>query len=120
MLEASTPGRDAMLDALPGMARHLQNNAAPPERVRSNGTVESRTGPVGFSAALLPYLDALGESDLARTQAARVRAALDEETGLYGRPGRYYDQNLTLFALGFREGQFWFDARGRLHTKWGG
>ena len=66
----------------------------------------------------LPYLAALGETKLAREQAARVRSELDEKTGLYGRPPTYYDQNLMLFALGFNERHFWFDARGRLRTRW--
>jgi endoglucanase len=120
MLDPSTPGRDAMLRAVPGMAQHLRANAVPPAKVKADGTVEDPKGPVGFSAALLPYLSALGERTLERQQASYVRSQLDPNTGLYSHPPRYYDQNLALFALGSKERQFWFDARGRLKTSWGG
>ena len=116
MLDPSTPGRDAMLSALPGMARHLRAKTVPPAKVTRNGVVEDPKGPVGFSAALLPYLSALGEKALEEEQATQVRSQLDASTGLYGSPAKYYDQNLALFALGSRERQFWFDARGRLRT----
>ena len=48
----------------------------------------------------------------------RVHASLDQKTGLYGNPGRYYDQNLILFATGFLENEFRFDANGALQTRW--
>jgi endoglucanase len=75
-------------------------------------------GPVGFSAALLPYLSAIGEKKLADAQSGRLRSAFDSTTGLYGRPSRYYDQNLALFALGWTERRFWFDSSGTLKTWW--
>lgn len=118
MLDPSTPGRDAVLAALTGMAQQLRAHGAPPAKISAEGVVSDPKGPVGFQAALLPYLAALGETKLAREQAARVRSELDEKTGLYGRPPTYYDQNLMLFALGFNERHFWFDARGRLRTRW--
>lgn len=118
MLDPSTPGRDGLLRSLPGMARHLRTNDAPPAKVASDGTVVDGRGPVGFSAALLPYLTALDEGHSERAQMARVRAAYDAKTGLHGKPARYYDQNLVLFAIGTIERQFWFDAKGDLHLTW--
>lgn len=118
MLDPQTPGRDAVLQALPGMARYLRANGGPPAKVGRNGIVTDATSPVGFRAALLPYLAALGEKELERAQLARVRSELQTETGLYGQPPKYYDQNLALFGLGSRERQFRFDARGRLVTSW--
>ena len=98
----------------------LRAHGAPPAKISADGVVNDPKGPVGFRAALLPYLSALGETTLARDQATRVRSELDAKTGLYGRPATYYDQNLLLFALGFDERHFWFDARGRLRTRWSG
>ena len=89
ILDPSTAGRDAILSALPGMTRWLRSHAAPPEKVKSDGTVTNPNGPVGFSAALLPYLSAIGEKPLESTQFARVQSAHDAKTGLYGRPARY-------------------------------
>jgi endo-1,4-beta-D-glucanase Y len=118
LLDPSTPGRDAILSALPGMTTWLRSHAAPPEKVKSDGTVANPRGPVGFSAALLPFLSAISEKQLELTQLARVRSAFDPKTSLYGRPARYYDQNLTLFALGWMERRFWFDSSGALKLWW--
>jgi endoglucanase len=51
-------------------------------------------------------------------KALRERVAAGEKNGLYGDPPTYYDQNLVLFARGFLDGRFWFDADGTLHTNW--
>ena len=117
-LDPATPGRDAILSALPGMTRQLRANATPPAKIRPDGHVDDPKGPVGFSAALRPYLAALGEKDLDRGQELRMRSQFNEKTGLYGTPARYYDQNLALFALGAIERQFWFDAGGALRLNW--
>ena len=117
MLDPETPGRNAMLGALPGMAHHLRAHRVPPAKVKPDGVIEDAMGPVGFSAALLPYLSALGEDSLESAQASRVRSERDPETGLYGRPPKYYDQNLALFAIGFREGYIRFDPQGRLRRR---
>jgi endo-1,4-beta-D-glucanase Y len=100
------------------MATHLRRNSSPPAKVRRGGIIADPGGPVGFSAALLPYLSAVGEETLEHQQRARVRAQRNAQTGLYGKPARYYDQNLLLFGLGAMERQFWFDARGALKTAW--
>jgi len=118
LLDPATPGRDAMLKALSGMARYLHTNAVPPSKVKPDGSIEDSKSPVGFSAALLPYLSALGEKNLEGEQISRVRSEFNSKTGLYGNPAKYYDQNLTLFALGCRERQFWFDPQGNLKTRW--
>jgi endo-1,4-beta-D-glucanase Y len=112
MLDPVTPGRDAILKTLGGMARYLHTNSVPPSKVRPDGKVEDPKGPLGFSAALLPYLSALGEKNLADEQMSRVRSELNSRTGLYGTPSRYYDQNLLLFALGAMQRRFWFDSKG--------
>jgi hypothetical protein len=118
LLDPATPGRDAILHALTGMAARLRTSALPPEKVSATGRVTEPNGPIGFSAALLPYLVALGEQRLEGEQRSRLRSAVDTATGLYGAPARYYDQNLALFALGAVERQFWFDANGALNTRW--
>jgi len=118
MLDPETSDRDAILKSVPGMARYLHTNAAPPAKVKADGTIVDPKGPVGFSAALLPYLSALNENNLADEQASRVQSEFNSKTGLYGTPARYYDQNLILFALGWKTRQFCFDSRGALQTAW--
>jgi endoglucanase len=118
MLNSATNEREAVLKSLSGMANYLRSNQIPPAKVRSDGAIEDPKGPVGFSAALIPYADALKEQQIEGQQMARVQSALRPETGLFGNPARYYDENLVLFGLGFSQKQFWFDPDGKLQLKW--
>lgn len=118
MLDADDPQRNVMFKSVAGMPQYLRSNAVPPEKVRPDGTIESRRGPVGFSAAVMPLLSALGEKDLENQQSSRLRSEFDSKTGLYGYPAKYYDQNLILFALGFTERRFWFNSQGALQLTW--
>lgn len=117
MLDASTQ-RDEILKALPGMARYLRNDATPPSKVKADGSIEDPHSPVGFSAALVPYLAALGEDSLEKQQLSRVQAEFNSAKGLYGNPAKYYDQNLVLFSLGWNTHQFRFDSQGALKLAW--
>ncbi len=118
MTDPGTEGRDSILKELPGMARYLHSSAIPPSKIKPDGSVEDVRSSVGFSAALLPYLSALNEKNLENEQMSRVQSDFNSKSGLYGNPVKYYDQNLVLFALGFKTRQFWFDSQGRLKTAW--
>jgi endoglucanase len=118
MLDKSTQHRDALLNSLSGMENYLRTNAIPPAKVRPDGTVEDPKGPVGFSAALIPYAEALQLEQIKTQQTSRVQSDFKPQTGLLGAPPRYYDQNLALFGLGFSQKQFWFDSRGALRLNW--
>jgi endoglucanase len=114
-----TRWRAQTLDAVPGMADYLATHGIPPEHIDAVGTILAGDAPVGFSAALLPYLQAMGAKSALATQAARVMAQLDPVTNLYGRPPTYYDENLTLFGLGGRQQMFAFGRDGELQVRWG-
>ncbi len=116
--DRQTPGVAESMDAMPGMARYLSAATTPPLQVDSNGTVTDPNSPVGFSAAVYPYLLALGKKQEAKAQMDRVDASLDPASGLYGHNPEYYDQNLVLFATGWKEGRFRFDRDGRLKLRW--
>jgi endoglucanase len=118
MLDSETPQRAAVLKALAGMEHYLQTNPLPPEKVKQDGSIESPRGPAGFSAALIPFLAAMGEKNLENQQDSRLRSEFDIKTGMYGSPAKYYDQNLALFALGFTERRFWFNPQGALQLSW--
>ena len=118
MLDSATPHRDDMLKPLSGMASHLTTQEIPPAKVRPDGSIEDPNGPVGFSAALLPYVSALGKKQIRDQQMDRVRSELKPQTGLFGSPPKYYDQNLALFGLGWIERQFSFDSTGALKVSW--
>jgi endoglucanase len=116
--DPETEGVRALFPTVSGMATYLQQHDAPPERVDDRGRILSANSPPGFSAAVIPYLHALGLKQQERLQIGRLAAAKDASTGLYGRDGAYYDQNLALFSLGWSEHRYRFDRNGDLILKW--
>jgi endo-1,4-beta-D-glucanase Y len=118
MLASDDPERDSLLHALPSMAEYVHRHGVPPERVSAEGRILQPHGDAGFSAAVLPYLEALSDTSAAERQRARLAAQLNPSTGLYGETHAYYEQNLALFATGWDEGRFRFDRNGQLHVAW--
>jgi endoglucanase len=119
MLDDGGRTRTDMAGAVSGMAAYLSNHPSPPEKVNAEGVPQEGDGPVGFSAAVLPYLRALPDmAKVATEQRIRVGAQLDASTGLYGKDPAYYDQNLILFATGFSDGRFRFGPHGELKVEW--
>ena len=111
--------RSELLAAVPSMASYLADHGAPPEKVSDEGIPILQDGPIGFSAAVLPYLRALPQmSKAAAQQKQRIDAQLNPATGLYGKDPAYYDQNLILFASGFDQKKFGFGPDGELKVQW--
>lgn len=113
-----TPHVAGTLAALRGMVNYLNTAMTPPQQIGPEGQVLTPNGGVGFSAAVIPYLRAQGRKSQERIQADRVAAMRDPKSGLYGRDGLYYDQNLVLFEEGWATGRYSFDPQGTLHVKW--
>ena len=119
MLDGAGKTRAEVLDAIPGMSAYLANHDAPPEKVSDQGIPLAQDGPVGFSAAVLPYLRAFPHLEKPSSQQIiRMSGLKDQSTGLYGRDLAYYDQNLALFATGFLDGRFRFGVGGELKVDW--
>lgn len=121
MIDRSSPLRAQVLSAIPAMSAYLASHDAPPEKVSDQGIPLAQDGPVGFSAALLPYLRAfpdLSDSRSSAQQTVRVARMRDASTGLYGKDLAYYDQNLALFSTGFIDGRFRFGPGGELNVEW--
>lgn len=111
-----TPGSDS-LAALHGMHDLLAVAPRPPERVDVlTGEVLSQGSPVGFSAALLPYLNALGDDKALEAQQLLIEAA--DRGGLLGDVPAYYDHVLSLFGEGQLDGWYRFDETGRIIPNW--
>lgn len=118
MLDKSTPHRGELLNAMSGMATYLRAHPIPPAKVRPDGSIEDPNGPVGFSAALIPFAAALQENQVRNELASRVQSEYQSKTGLIGTTPLYYDQNLALFGLGFDQQRFSFGPDGSLHLSW--
>jgi len=119
MIDPADPSRKLILDAVPALSGYLANHDAPPEKVGDQGVPVAQDGPVGFSAAVLPYLR--GYPDFSRPfarQLVRLNAQKDATSGLYGKDKAYYDQNLALFATGFLDARFRFGPGGELNVEW--
>lgn len=117
MANPRTDGVKLSLAELGGMAAYLKSHTTPPSAVDPAGNVLVKDAPVGFSAAVIPFLRAQGMKKEEQTQQDRLVALRDPKTGLYGKDGAYYDQNLALFATGWTEERFRFEADGRLLLK---
>ncbi len=109
MLDPGTPGRWQILQALHGLGDHLKKVAFPASEILPDGTVANSQSPVGFSAAVMPFLSATGDKQTLTRQSLRVRQRMESGGDL-----RYYDICLGLFALGWMEGRFRFDSKGTL------
>lgn len=101
---------------LDGMARMLHTSAVPPEKVSTSTGQANGPGPVGFSAALLPYLQTMGAKSVLKGQQDRVQAQLLQAPS--GAMPPYYDQVLGLFAMGWMEQRYRFLPGGRLQLRW--
>lgn len=116
--DPQTRGVSGMLNRIGGMAAYLKSHPLPPQQVDALGRVVNPNAPPGFSAAVVPYLRAVGMKPLADAQVERLSATKDAATGLYGKNANYYDQNLALFANGWVEERYRFDRDGKLRVKW--
>lgn len=113
MLAPDAPGRASALDAFKPLADFIAAHGFPPERVDTQtGTPGSNEGNAGFSAAVAPYLAALGRNEQAQAQIQRTRKLAAQS------PLGYYSQVLALFGLGYLDGLYRFDADGAVVPAW--
>jgi len=119
MLSAKNSRRAEILQAVQGMGAYLVNHDSPPAKIGVQGDPIVQDGPVGFSAAVLPYLRAMPRCEkMFAQQEGRLRGQRDQSSGLYGKNQGYYDQNLVLFATGYLEDRFQFGLSGELVLEW--
>lgn len=112
-------------NALAPMVRAVVNYAAPPEKIDSVTGAPVGRGPIGFSAALLPYLKAVQADDALAAQQKLVADKWAAWQAAGPKPGaagdgefNYYNSMLTLFGWGWLQGHYRFDANGQLLPGW--
>ncbi|WP_312830577.1 cellulose synthase complex periplasmic endoglucanase BcsZ [Pseudomonas rhodesiae] len=112
MLAKDAPGRGTLLEHLQPMVKLTATQGFVPEKVDSASGAASGTGPVGFSAALLPLLAASPEGTSAL---AVLRERIKQQPPL---ADAYYNQSLTLFGQGWDQQRYRFDKDGHLVPNW--
>lgn len=116
MVADGDPRRGSLLDAQHGLRSRIAADGQFPERIGTRTGEASGSAPIGFSAALLPWLSALGDRDALAVQQRRLAAAKSGE--LYGTAHGYYDQVLALFGLGWFDRRYRFDPQGSVVPRW--
>ncbi|QYY34199.1 cellulase (plasmid) [Cupriavidus pinatubonensis] len=111
-----TPRGDAaarrLMRTLAPVAQIMQRRSAPPEKMHAASGVLKGEGPLGFSAALVPFLLAAGSPEAALQ---RIRAQGLSNAAV--KPA-YYDTVLGLFGLGHADGYYHFVPSGQLELPW--
>lgn len=111
MLASDAPSRPRLLAAFTPMADFIARHGYPPESVNIATGEATGPGPSGFSAAMLPFLAARGDS-------ATLQGQRDRLTARPLRSDAYYEQALSLFAHGWMEGRYQFTKNGSLLPSW--
>jgi endo-1,4-beta-D-glucanase Y len=107
LMDRADPARAALIAALRPMARYVLAHGEVPEHVDTRSGATQGAGPPGFDAAMLPFLNAAGETAAAARLAQRLAAQpVAADT--------YYGQALSLFAQGGDNGPYRFAADGSL------
>lgn len=111
MMHGDDPTRQALLEKLLPMGHYIRNHGAPPESIHILTGEANGIGSSGFSAAMLPFLQAAGLNKVAEQQLQRIESSPIAANN-------YYDQVLSLFALGWREKLYRFNSTGDITPLW--
>ncbi|MFJ5854998.1 cellulose synthase complex periplasmic endoglucanase BcsZ [Enterobacter cancerogenus] len=109
MMNDKDPQKARLLARFQPMAATTAKQGLPPEKVDIATGKRTNDGPVGFSAALLPFLQ---NRDAQAVQRQRVADRFPDKNA-------YYSYVLTLFGQGWDQHRFRFTAQGELIPDWG-
>lgn len=111
MLAPDSPAKSQLLATFTPMVNYVALHGYPPESVNILTGEASKPGSPGFSMALLPMLTAVGNTDALQSQLERLTAHPPKADS-------YYEQVLSLFAQGWRDGYYHFAKNGSLLPQW--
>jgi endo-1,4-beta-D-glucanase Y len=121
MTSPSDPMAAAILKTGRSMLQATARAGEPPETVIVGSGETRGTGGFGFSAALLPALQAIKQNDVMALQRERVTSLLDRARATADAAktqAPYYQYVLTLFGLGWADDYYRFDRGGKLKLSW--
>jgi len=111
LTDGADPARAGLLAHFAPMADLIERDGAPPRAVDVLDASVQGAGPAGFSAAVLPFLEAEQRPRALREQLARLRQEPVARDA-------YFERALQLFAAGWRERRYAFLADGSLAPGW--
>ena len=94
------------------MSKLLSISKTPPVTTNQLTLESSGVGPIGFTAALIPFLKSTSSEAFLRQQTLLKKTPLN--LSAHG----YYDQVLYLFTLAWLEKRYQFNLNGDLITHW--
>jgi endoglucanase len=112
MTSPQDPLAFTVMKSLNGMQKYLSANDIPPENINTVTGETSGIGLIGFSSALLPYLNTENQKSLLRIQANRAQSVQSSNQILY------YNYVLSLFGLGWHENRYSFSSNGQINLNW--
>lgn len=118
MTPPADPLAGPILRALSGMTTGTLPTGVPPESAHALTGATQGNSPVGYSAALLPFFTANGQTRLLMTQRDRVQAQFFDPALPPQAMPRYYDYVLGLFGTGWAEQRYRFLATGKIQLRW--
>jgi len=113
MMSNEDPLKQALLDGLRPMAGMIRDAGFPPEKINVVSLETQGQGSMGFSAAMLPFLDAIDSTTLLTQQKQRIK-----NNPISSRTDNYYEQVLSLFGRGWIERRYRFGKKGYLMLPW--
>lgn len=111
MLNRDDEERQSLLAALKPMAKFVESRGYPPQSIHVLTGASEYQGSSGFSAAMVPFLQAAGLNKAVDSQLQRIETQPVAEDS-------YYDQVLSLFALGWHDSLYRFDHKGNITPSW--
>ncbi len=113
MMHNDDPNKSRLLATFKPFADHItQFGRVPLDTYAQSGNMEKR-GPVGFSAASLPFLLSLDEQNAFSMQSQQVMVGLPKTL-----TDSYYSSVLGLYGTGFAQNRYYFTAGGEVVTNW--
>lgn len=109
MLSNQDPLKARLLRHFSPMVEALAKADTPPEKVNVVSGATQGSGPVGFSAALLPMLE----------ESASLSASRQRIRDNFPKQNAYYSYVLTLFGQGWDQQRFRFNVQGEVVPDWG-
>jgi len=102
-----------LMNLLEPMAKSISRKGITPLNTYSATGKTSGKGPIGFTSAILPFLEGANKQSAITTQKQKLLLSGSNQL-----KDRYYDSVLNLFGSGFLEQRYSFDTEGKLITKW--